>query len=270
MRSATTRPPLASRFARIRSASTSRPVDGVRGGRCRATGECERAGERLPLGVPAADRALVLVSEAAEQDSRVRVREARTRDRERRADGIALLRHRRGPSARRLCDLAHLALREEHDVAADLRGRARRAVQRRAELRDALAVRVPGEHGLREPELLCVERGRSRAPRLRARRGFRQRRRAAPRAARRGRRRVCRAPRARRRASRPPSGRTSSAPPAGGACAPPSASSGGRGRAPRIRRRAGRAPRARARRRGARRASRPCRRCPGWSRPRWT
>ena len=61
------------------------------------------------------------------------------------------------PSARRLGDLAHLALREEHDVAADLRGRARGSVQCRAELRDALAVRVPGEHGLREPELLCVE-----------------------------------------------------------------------------------------------------------------
>ena len=133
--------------------------DGVSGGRCRSAGECERAGERLPLGVPAAYGALVLVSELAEQDSGVRVGQARTRHREGRADGIALLRHRRGSSARRLSDLAHLALREEHDVATDLCGRSRRSVQCRAELCDALAVRVPREHGLPEPELLCVEPG---------------------------------------------------------------------------------------------------------------
>ena len=197
MRSATTSPPLASRFARIRSASTSRPVTASAARSRGSAGERERAGERLPLGVPAADRALVLVSELAEQDSRVRVRQPRARHRECRADGIALLRHRRGASARRLRDLAHLGLREQHDVAADLRGRARGAVQCRAELRDALAVRVPREHGLREPELRGVEPDDLESPRRRAPRASPRHRRAAPRAARLARRRASRAPRAR-------------------------------------------------------------------------
>ena len=74
--------------------------DGVRGRRCRSAGERERTRESLPLGVPAAHRALVLVGELAEQDSRVGVRETLARDRERRADGIPLLRHRRGTASR--------------------------------------------------------------------------------------------------------------------------------------------------------------------------
>ena len=127
MRSATTRPPLASRFARIRSASTSRSRDGVRGGGGRSAGERQRAGERLPLCVPGADRALVLVREPAEQHRRVRVGEPRAGHSERGGDRVALLRHRRRPSARRLGDLAHLGLREERDVEADLRRRARGA-----------------------------------------------------------------------------------------------------------------------------------------------
>jgi hypothetical protein len=99
----------------------------------------------------------VLVLEVAEQETCVGAREARARDRERGADGIALLRHRRRPPARGLRDLGHLALREEHEVAADLRGGARSDAEERAELRDALPVRVPRKRGLRELERLGKE-----------------------------------------------------------------------------------------------------------------
>ena len=49
--------------------------DRVRRGGRRSAGERESAGQRLPLGMPGADRTLVLVGEAAEQHGCVRVRE---------------------------------------------------------------------------------------------------------------------------------------------------------------------------------------------------
>ena len=193
--------------------------DGVRGGGRRSSGERERAGERLPLRVPAAHRPLVLVGEPAEQDSRMGVREACARDRERRADRIALLRHRRRPSARRLGKLAHLALRGGRCRQRPSRPRPRlRPAPRRA--RDALAVRVP-RAGAPRAELLCVatddlervvSEGGERA------RGAAELRREAPPAP----SRASDAPRAPTRASLPPSARKSWAPPAGGACARPS------------------------------------------------
>ena len=218
MRSATTRPPLASRFARIRPASTSRPVTASAAAAAAPPANAS-APERLPLRVPAAHRPLVLVGEPAEQDSRMGVREACACDRERRADRIALLRHRRRPSARRLGNSP--TSREEDDVATDLRGRARDCVQRRAELRDALAVRVPRKQGLRESELLRVETDdlerlvseggeRARGPAELRREPLRRRDASG-----------VRAPRAPTRASLPPSARRSWAPPAGGGCARP-------------------------------------------------
>ena len=71
-----------------------------------------------------------------------------------RADGVALVRHRRRPA--RLAafpDLADLGLGEELQVERDLREHSRRDLQRGAELGDAHAVRVPGHRRLGEVEL---------------------------------------------------------------------------------------------------------------------
>jgi hypothetical protein len=165
IRSGDDRPRLAPRFARVRSVS-GRPV--TASADLPPLRRRTRARRRRPHGVPAARR-LVLVREAGEQHGCVRMRQPGTRDCERGGDGIPLLWHRRGASRRRLGDLAHLCLREQHDVETDLRGRARRAVECRAELRDSLAVRVPGEHGLYELELRWRRAERPRVRRLRRR-----------------------------------------------------------------------------------------------------
>ena len=85
------------------------------------------------------------------------VRESLAGNRDRRAHRVPLLRHGRGDPAGRLGHLADLGLGEQDDVAADLCGRSRRCRQRRSELGEALAVRVPGEGRLHEAELLREE-----------------------------------------------------------------------------------------------------------------
>ena len=105
---------------------------------------------------------------------------------ERRADRVALLRHRRGPSRpAAFRHLGDLGLREQHEIEGDLRGDTGSGGERGAELRDASPVRVPGKR--REPEGRArVRRGRAaRRRRRRSRRAFRRLRRAAPRAVRR-------------------------------------------------------------------------------------
>ena len=156
-RSATTRPPLASRFARIRSASTSRPAT-ASAAAAAAPPANARAPERASHSAcqPPTARSCSCASSPSRTPAWACARRSHATASVG-ADGIPLLRHRRGTASRRLGDLAHLGLGEEHDVAADLRGRPCGCIQRRAELRETLAVRVPGEQRLREPEFLCVE-----------------------------------------------------------------------------------------------------------------
>ncbi len=94
---------------------------------------------------------------APSEDRRMSLRELRVRHRERRADRIALLRHRRRPAGGRLGHFAHFGLSEQRDVSSDLLRGVCGCDQRRPDLRDAPAIRVPREHGLGQCELLGVE-----------------------------------------------------------------------------------------------------------------
>ena len=80
---------------------------------------------------------------------------------ERRADRVALLRHRRGPSrAAAFRHFGDLGLREQHEIEGDLRGDAGGDRERSPELRNASPVRVPRER--REPAGRArVRRGRA-------------------------------------------------------------------------------------------------------------
>ena len=85
-------------------------------------------------------------------------REPSARARERRADRVALLRHRRGPSRpAAFRHLGDLGLRQQHEVERDLRGDTGGGRERGAELRDASPVRVPGQRRNLKVELPCVE-----------------------------------------------------------------------------------------------------------------
>ena len=102
--------------------------------------------------MPAADRPLVLVSEPAEQDSRMRVREPLARDaRASSATGFRFCGMVEETAARRLGHLADLGLGEQHDVAADLRGRPAGCRQRRAELRERWRFVCQGSGGSARP-----------------------------------------------------------------------------------------------------------------------
>ena len=90
---------------------------------------------------------------AAQQQLAGGLRAARARARERRADGIALVRHRRGSSPGRLAHLGDLRLCEQRDVDGDLGGRTGRNRERGGDPRDGDAVRVPREHRRVESEL---------------------------------------------------------------------------------------------------------------------
>ena len=160
----------------------------------------------------------------------------RARDRERRSDGVALVRHRRGAAcARRLAHLADLGLLEQRHVVADLRARPRGDRERSAELGHGRPLGVPGKRPARRA------RARPRRARATARPVGAQRGERAGRTAELGRKplRAARQPLARAydrdEPARRPSARRWSARPAAAACAPPSASAGASRRARRRR-----------------------------------
>ena len=224
-RSATISPSVSSRFSRIRSASTSSPSTASRDRPRRTARVRERTRERVPLGLPGAGGALVLLDDRPCEDGRVPARELRARASEGRPHGVALLRQRGRPAAGPLPHLSDLRLREQCDVEPDLREHSGGRVERAAELGDPRPVRVPGQRRRRQVELLREEtehlhavlaEGRQRPGRA-AELGREPLRLGPPRA--------CAPPRARPRATRPPCSRTSSEPPAGAACGLPSASS---------------------------------------------
>ena len=144
-------------FARIRAASTWSPESDRRTEAAAPPVAASAVVERLPFGVPGAGSAFVLLHDALQQDPRVRARVTRAGDREHRADRVVLVRHRRGAATGPLGHLAHLGLREQHDVTADLRGRTRRAGERAGQLCDRRPDRVPRDDRLAEAELGGVE-----------------------------------------------------------------------------------------------------------------
>ncbi len=126
----------------------------------RAAGVRERTRERLPLGLPRARAALVLLLQRPDEDGGMSRGEPRTGARERRADRVALLGHRRGPSrALAFRYLADLCLREQHEIEGDLRGDTGGDRKRGPELGNASPVRVPRECRSLEAELSGVEVG---------------------------------------------------------------------------------------------------------------
>jgi hypothetical protein len=107
--------------------------------------------------MPRAERPLVLLVQRADEYRCLRLRLARAGDGEDARDRVALVRHRGRRAALRLRDLADLVLAQQPDVESDLRGRAGGDADRRAELGDAHAVRVPGGDGVGEVEALREE-----------------------------------------------------------------------------------------------------------------
>ena len=137
------------RFARMRSASTSRPSSDRAQRRRRAAGVRERVGERLPLRVPGAGRALVLVLEVRASTPAAARTCSRTGAREHRPDRVALVRHRRRPPPSGSAHLADLGLREQREVERDLRAAPGGDRERGAELGERRAARVPRQRPAR-------------------------------------------------------------------------------------------------------------------------
>ena len=248
----------------MRSASTSQPLEARaqpgRGG----AGRDEQRAQRRPLGVPGAGGALVLLLHRGEQRRDQPGRLAGAGARRDRGDRVALVRHRGRAAGRGLAHLADLGLREQHDVAGRLRDRARRRCPSAAA---SAAIRLRsvchGSTGSSSPSS-AAKRASTLGPEAVERAGRAAELRGGPE----------RAPSARAGGVEPapssprPSARTWSARPAGAACGPIDRRRAVLAREPRGRVRGGAevlAQRPRARR--GRRASPPCRGCPGsWRR----
>ncbi len=108
--------------------------------------------------MPGAGGALVLVHAALDEQRGARECVARAGVGEHGLSRVALVRHRRRPAALSLRHLADLRLREQYDVERDLRDRDRSLRECAAEGDERRAARVPRQHGLRQAELLGVER----------------------------------------------------------------------------------------------------------------
>ncbi len=231
----------------------------------RAAGMGERAAQRLPLRVPAARSALVLLRQGGEQHRGLAAHAARAGDRHRGAHRVALLGQGRGAAPPGgLGHLAHLGLGQELQVQRDLLQRAGGQREGGGQLAHPAAVGVPGQLGLGQAEPGGERPLTTRGP-------------SAPREASvptpppsctaSGTSPIVGGRRARRAASPRPSGRRWWAAPAGAACARPSGCRG----APRPARRRPRRPRQLGRRPtpapAGPRASRRCRARPGWWRP---
>ena len=101
-RSLITPPRVRSRFARIRACVDLEPLERRRIAAAAPPAIGERVRERAPLGLPGAERALVLLRRARRSSTPPRPDSPpRAGDRDRRADRVSLLRHRRGAARHR-------------------------------------------------------------------------------------------------------------------------------------------------------------------------
>ena len=106
----------------------------------------------LPLRVPRSGGALVLLHHRAEHRPDQSGRARRGSEDQHGANRVSLLWQRRRRPRVRFVGLGDLGLSEQRDVASDLAGDADSSAERRRELRDPGAIRVPREHRLGEPE----------------------------------------------------------------------------------------------------------------------
>ena len=268
--SARATPPAASRLARIRASSTTSALNVSAMAPAAPAVSVDQRRQRLPFGLPAARRALVLLRHRRQHRGDQARSAHRGGHRLHGADRIVLVRHRRRAAAalhRRVGDLGDFGLRQQRQVAANLAQRSAHEPQRAGDVGEAAALGVPGDLGDAQAEA----RGQRRAtPPARPRRGSpgcRWRRQAAGHRPPGPRRRAGRGRAPSRRASWPPWRRTWSARPAAARCGRRSASPHGARRVPRpppppdrARDRCPPAPPAAA-------APAPCRSRPGWSRP---
>ena len=100
----------------MRSVSTSSEPTACRDRVRRSARERERSGQRLPLGVPRAGCALVLLVERRREDGRVTRDETSAGPGEDRLDRVALVGQRGRSASDLFARLVHLGLGEEHDV----------------------------------------------------------------------------------------------------------------------------------------------------------
>jgi hypothetical protein len=121
-------------------------VEGIGHRARRARGEEDQLRQRLPFRGPAPETALVLLGHGREERGDQAGRADRRRQRGRRPDRVALVRHGRrsaAPRGGRFVRLADLGLGQERDVARDLAQRSNRDAQRSREVSEPIAVRVP-------------------------------------------------------------------------------------------------------------------------------
>ena len=131
--------------------------------RGRAARRRERGRERVPLRVPGTGRALVLLHGALEQHARVRARMPRTGvARGSRSSGCACAASSTSAPPPASRHLRHLGLREQDDVAADLRGDAGGSGERARRARRAACGSVcHGSVGSRSPSSAAYRRSTS-------------------------------------------------------------------------------------------------------------
>ena len=254
-------------FARIRSVSTSSPSsDGAPPPPRRRSRRARRRAPPTPR-ARRRPRARAPARTLSRRSAAFARRVARAGAASTARDRVALVRHRRRAARLALRHLGDLGLREQHDVAGDLRRRScdagERAARARRSASASCATARPARAARARPRRARSTSGPSLAERGERARGAAELRR--QRAGDRGETRSRLDER--RRASRPPCSRTSSAPPAAAACARPSPCRRARPRVARSRPRRLRRLRVDdAHAPAARRASPPCRGCPGSSR----
>ena len=100
----------------MRAVSTSRPASASATAATAPPVASSAPGQRVPLGVPRAGGALVLVRPGGDQRAGVAAGLGGARQRAHRDRGVALVRHGRRPAAGALAHLAHLGLGEQDDV----------------------------------------------------------------------------------------------------------------------------------------------------------
>ena len=160
--SAMIRPCVRSRLARMRSASTASPARRCRIWTQRSGRQLHDLRQRVPLGLPAAQRALVFLRHRAQHGRDQPRHPLRRRQRRRAADRVALVRHggrAAAPQGSRLRRFADFGLRQQRDIARDLAQAAGQQAEHGGGFGHPVALRVPRHVGQTQAEFRRQRRG---------------------------------------------------------------------------------------------------------------